>query len=713
MFKSRLEKEIKKLEDKLCCKTRYYDTFEDFPETGTSEVLYIDEENGGIYIWNGEEYISVGGGGNNDMYLFQVGVPGSGHIHYAALSKTDAQDLIHETNSVIPVADEIQPSVIITTESNGNPGDEHIHDLTIHFDYVNHTFIVTDITNNDLDNHEAHLVGGGSSAPVHFQQYQAIPYTGTELPIFPGVNLWDTITVGFSDGNVVNYSWDGFEWLVDFVEGVPTHTHTLSDISDYVAPTPYTHPNHSGDVTSLGDGATTLAATAISGKGSHTTIVGSEEFLINDGGTLKKATASSLASYIAPGLDPIANLRVNTQAPSTSTFSITVPTNRDYHMLPRLCINPTNGVLTQIFRSGTGHVGAGDFGVAVLRRSLDRGKTWHGINPGDTHTVIRSEANIDLRNYGVFYTNTGRLIFMYARYTGTSWAGMDSRYMYSDDDGVTWSSPAILPSSDTTTAGLIPTHPYSNKCVYDASGAMIYAFYEYPTTNQGRVKLGRSTDNGVTWNMSYSTAILDTTAYIAEPVLEDFGDGLFLCVVRRVGDTTGFFYPFIMRSLDYGQNWAGGSQTLSIADVNSSLHGSGNLPVEGPGVIVGASTTSCIPDLAKMVYKGSQYLIIPYHVRVATGLFNVLRMTVLNLDDYLATGLSELEDISITIYQGTNNGAGNPNGGNTSIVVFGNEMLIATGNQTTTSSSGTQNIVTLYVRANTTTALIEDYLALK
>jgi hypothetical protein len=88
-------------------------------------------------------------------------------------------------------------------------------------------------------------------------------------------------------------------------------------------------------------------------------------------------------------------------------------------------------------------------------------------------------------------------------------------------------------------------------------------------------------------------------------------------------------------------------------------------------------------------------------------------MNVLNLDDYLTNGLAELEDISITIYTGTNSGAGNPNGGNTGIVVFGNEMLIATGNQTTTASTGTCNIVTLYIRANTTTALIEDYLALK
>ena len=52
------EREIKRLEKKLCCKTRYYDTFEDFPETGESNILYVDEETGTIYIWNGSTYIT-------------------------------------------------------------------------------------------------------------------------------------------------------------------------------------------------------------------------------------------------------------------------------------------------------------------------------------------------------------------------------------------------------------------------------------------------------------------------------------------------------------------------------------------------------------------------------------------------------------------------------------------------------------------------------
>ena len=43
----KLEKRVKNLEGKLCCIAHYYDTFEDFPEEGNENVLYVDKETGG------------------------------------------------------------------------------------------------------------------------------------------------------------------------------------------------------------------------------------------------------------------------------------------------------------------------------------------------------------------------------------------------------------------------------------------------------------------------------------------------------------------------------------------------------------------------------------------------------------------------------------------------------------------------------------------
>lgn len=174
---------------------------------------------------------------DNDMYLFQVGIPDSGHIHYAALSKDEAQELIHETRNNVPVADPSQPSVIITTESNGNPGDEHIHDLTIFFDYVNHTFIVTDISNNEFYNHEAHLIGTGyiQSVSDYMALRSLVGYTPDAIIIKdftyvgPDGNVYTTLGglfkksySGVENGGTIIVSEDNTVWERDWDK---IHTH--------------------------------------------------------------------------------------------------------------------------------------------------------------------------------------------------------------------------------------------------------------------------------------------------------------------------------------------------------------------------------------------------------------------------------------------------------------------------------------------------------
>ena len=66
----------------------------------------------------------------------------------------------------------------------------------------------------------------------------------------------------------------------------------------------YVHPNHTGDVASSGDGATTAQPVLISGKGFNGTMTGTEEVLINNGGTLQKTTTAAIAALVAIGNDP-------------------------------------------------------------------------------------------------------------------------------------------------------------------------------------------------------------------------------------------------------------------------------------------------------------------------------------------------------------------------------------------------------------------------
>lgn len=54
----------------------------------------------------------------------------------------------------------------------------------------------------------------------------------------------------------------------------------------------YVHPNHTGDVTSIADGATTLQPNAIIGKEQIETIADTDEYLVSDAGVLKRVDHS-------------------------------------------------------------------------------------------------------------------------------------------------------------------------------------------------------------------------------------------------------------------------------------------------------------------------------------------------------------------------------------------------------------------------------------
>jgi hypothetical protein len=70
--------------------------------------------------------------------------------------------------------------------------------------------------------------------PLHKNQVksnetQAVPYTGVELPTTPGVNIGDTNSTQFSDGTVGNYTYDGTDWVLDFVSSSDTG-HPLDEV---------------------------------------------------------------------------------------------------------------------------------------------------------------------------------------------------------------------------------------------------------------------------------------------------------------------------------------------------------------------------------------------------------------------------------------------------------------------------------------------------
>lgn len=51
-----LEQKIKRLEQKICCKTQFFDTVDDLPTEGSTGVIYVTDD-GNIYVWNGTEFL--------------------------------------------------------------------------------------------------------------------------------------------------------------------------------------------------------------------------------------------------------------------------------------------------------------------------------------------------------------------------------------------------------------------------------------------------------------------------------------------------------------------------------------------------------------------------------------------------------------------------------------------------------------------------------
>jgi len=52
-------KKLEQLERQRCClRTQFFNSREEFPDEGKAEVLYINNNNGGVYVWNGSTYVT-------------------------------------------------------------------------------------------------------------------------------------------------------------------------------------------------------------------------------------------------------------------------------------------------------------------------------------------------------------------------------------------------------------------------------------------------------------------------------------------------------------------------------------------------------------------------------------------------------------------------------------------------------------------------------
>lgn len=161
-------------------------------------MLVVDSEENAAYLLNDtlDAWVPVGSG---ELFIFQVGTEASDHLHYASLTSAQTHSLILGTDPSLPVGDVGQPSIVITSaEENA-----HSHDLTIFYDYELRSFVVTNISNNVTDQHEAFLVGDG---PVRYNstrdtlEYRSAEENGFVDIVSPKIRVkTSSYTIGIRD----------------------------------------------------------------------------------------------------------------------------------------------------------------------------------------------------------------------------------------------------------------------------------------------------------------------------------------------------------------------------------------------------------------------------------------------------------------------------------------------------------------------------------
>jgi hypothetical protein len=397
-------------------------------------------------------------------------------------------------------------------------------------------------------------------------------------------------------------------------------------------------------------------------------------------------------SWIADVSNPYFFESIDNNALTTrDTFDTNVElgNSNDFGIIPKLIPDPYNGILYVVFRAATTHLQGHDMQV-VLRKSTDGGLTWTGANGSGTHTVIADQyGSNEMDCSGGAVTPTGRLVLFVREFNGSSWIGND--HIYSDDGGLTWSAPVA------TAEGTQLGYMYDSRFVLGETGELIFG----QRTIQGDryIKYYHSFDNGATWALR-STALnnSDKGWNFGEIVTRDLGSGVFVAISRLSAiNDDGDNLPFLIVSRDYGRTWAGGSQTLDFQNVQDADHNSGFLPMEGPGVSLGAAATqeNVLPWLEIVQRHNQKYLLIGYYIRNGNGVSERLRVNAIRADDWFQEGA---DAIDATIYQeifaGDYGGFNAPDGNPSFFLPHNGETLLwITGDNFGTSSGGPSDII--------------------
>jgi hypothetical protein len=265
-----------------------------------------------------------------------------------------------------------------------------------------------------------------------------------------------------------------------------------------------------------------------------------------------------------------------------------------YDAFPQLYQLPS-GKLVMFHKQGVSHEGEGD---GVMRTSTDQGKTWS--NP----VVVLTEPGKYVGLSGGEVTPTGRIVQFY--FIATIGVGTDEiGYIYSDDEGVTWSDRITIPMGSNNGGG--PT----GKMLSIADGKLMQCWFGYdgPYNTAGTVYTLYaifSADNGATWGsqVTIATGMTDTNTAWTECSFVYLEGSNLVGLVRR--DTASYYRQF--KSEDNGATWTNqGDATFDFFDYQSAPELAKFTDLDGKKTVV-AYWANRSPDLKLRAIYGRNLL---------------------------------------------------------------------------------------------------------
>jgi len=218
------------------------------------------------------------------------------------------------------------------------------------------------------------------------------------------------------------------------------------------------------------------------------------------------------------GIDPLLN-------PATISNSCTPAAfNNGKYNAWGITVKFRSGKWAVIYREGTSH--GDDAGVIRMMTSADQGCTW-----GSPVTIQSDSANgNDLENIGGGLSLDNRLVISFVRYNISGASYVDMRYIYSEDEGSSFSTSVALP----TPTGAAVFSTYGNMVPVGSTLLMpLYSWVTSPSVVYSTWTV-RSADGGKTWG-SLTKIGDDSSSHvgITETSIAPLGGNTVLAVSRE------------------------------------------------------------------------------------------------------------------------------------------------------------------------------------